>query len=137
MPQGRHLRGVSDKEQRQYEHIKESVEESSRYGSRAKEVAARTVMKEHKEKGHKKGKQKVLTREAKTAGRLQQAVVDPRTNEVTEFVMSTDGLLGHDVLVPRKEVDQACPEDDVLRSSSMAPPNTAGLGIVQRSCPVQ
>jgi hypothetical protein len=56
MPAGKHLRGVSKKEQRQYEHIKESAEKSGRYGSRAKEVAARTVMKEHKEKGHAKGK---------------------------------------------------------------------------------
>lgn len=55
MPGKKHLRGVSDKEQRQYEHIKESAEESGRYGDRAEEVAARTVMKEHKEKGHKKG----------------------------------------------------------------------------------
>ena len=39
-------------QQRQYEHIKESAEKSGRYGKRAKEVAARTVMKEHKEKGH-------------------------------------------------------------------------------------
>ena len=52
----RHLRGVSAKEQRQYEHIKESAQKSGRYGKRAKEVAARTVMKEHKRKGHKKGK---------------------------------------------------------------------------------
>lgn len=50
-----HVKGVGDKEQRQYEHIKESAEESGRYGGRAKEVAARTVLKEHKEKGHKKG----------------------------------------------------------------------------------
>ena len=56
MPGTKHLRGVSDKEQRQYEHIKESAEKSGKYGKRAKEVAARTVMKEHKEKGHKKGK---------------------------------------------------------------------------------
>jgi hypothetical protein len=56
MPGGKHLRGVGAKEQRQYEHIKESAEKSGRYGSRAKEVAARTVMKEHKEKGHPKGK---------------------------------------------------------------------------------
>ena len=56
MPEGKHLRGVSDKEQRQYEHIKESAEESGRYGDRAEEVAARTVLKEHKEKGHAKGK---------------------------------------------------------------------------------
>jgi hypothetical protein len=51
----RHVRGVGSKEQRQYEHIKESAQKSGRYGKRAKEVAARTVMKHHKEKGHKKG----------------------------------------------------------------------------------
>ena len=48
------LRGVSAKEERQYEHIKESAEQSGRYGDRAAEVAARTVMKRHKQKGHKK-----------------------------------------------------------------------------------
>jgi len=52
----RHLRGVSSKEQRQYEHIKKSAQRSGRYGKRAKEVAARTVMKQHKKKGHKKGR---------------------------------------------------------------------------------
>jgi hypothetical protein len=39
-----------------YEHIKESSEKSGRYGGRAKEVAARTVMKHHREEGHEKGK---------------------------------------------------------------------------------
>jgi hypothetical protein len=53
--QKKHLRGVSDKEQRQYEHIKESAQRSGKYGKRAKEVAARTVMKKHKSKGRKKG----------------------------------------------------------------------------------
>lgn len=56
MPGSRHLRGVSQKEERQYEHIKDSAEKSGRYGKRAKEVAARTVLKQHKEKGHPKGK---------------------------------------------------------------------------------
>lgn len=55
MPGKRHLRGVGPKEQRQYEHIKESAERSGRYGNRAEEVAARTVMKQHREKGHKPG----------------------------------------------------------------------------------
>ena len=55
MPGGHHLRGVSSKEQRQYEHIKKSAEKSGRYGKRAKEVAARTVLKRHKNKGHQKG----------------------------------------------------------------------------------
>ena len=55
MPGQKHVRGVSAKEQRQYEHIKESAEKSGRYGGRAKEVAARTVLKQHKEKGHAAG----------------------------------------------------------------------------------
>jgi hypothetical protein len=56
MPRGKHLKGVGAKEQREYEHIKESAEKSGRYGSRAKEVAARTVMKHHREEGHAPGK---------------------------------------------------------------------------------
>lgn len=51
----KHLRGVSSKEQREYEHIKESAQRSGRYGDRAKEVAARTVLKKHKAEGHSKG----------------------------------------------------------------------------------
>ena len=52
MPQKKHLKGATDKEQREYEHIKESAKKSGRYGKRAEEVAARTVMKHHKEHGH-------------------------------------------------------------------------------------
>lgn len=55
MPGKNPLRGVSAKEEREYEHIKESAQKSGRYGSRAKEVAARTVMKQHKAKGHRTG----------------------------------------------------------------------------------
>lgn len=54
--QEKHLRGVSDKEQREYEHIKESAEKSGRYGDRAEEVAARTVLKHHKEAKHRAGR---------------------------------------------------------------------------------
>ena len=56
MPGSKHVRGVGAKEQREYEHIKESAEKSGRYGKRAKEVAARTVLKHHREEGHPKGK---------------------------------------------------------------------------------
>jgi hypothetical protein len=55
MPGKKHLKGVGEKEQRQYEKIKEDAQKSGRYGDRAEEVAARTVMKEHKEKGHRAG----------------------------------------------------------------------------------
>lgn len=57
MPGKQHLKGVSSKEQRQYEHIKESAGKSGRYGDRAAEVAARTVLKQHAAKtGGKRGK---------------------------------------------------------------------------------
>jgi hypothetical protein len=56
MPGRKHLSGVGPKEQRMYEHIKESARKSGRYGKRAKEVAARTVLKHHSEEGHSKGK---------------------------------------------------------------------------------
>ena len=49
-------KGVGKKEKRMYEHIKKSAQRSGKYGKRAKEVAARTVMKHHKQAGHKKGK---------------------------------------------------------------------------------
>jgi len=56
MPGNKHVRGVGKKEQRQYEHILDSAKKEGRYGARAKEVAARTVLKHHKEAGHAKGK---------------------------------------------------------------------------------
>ena len=56
MPGKKHVRGAGSKEQRQYEHIKQSAKKSGRYGQRAAEVAARTVMKQHKKKGHAKGR---------------------------------------------------------------------------------
>jgi hypothetical protein len=55
MAEKKHVRGVGEREQRQYEHIKESADSSGRYGKRAKEVAARTVLKQHKQKHHRKG----------------------------------------------------------------------------------
>ena len=53
--QDEHLAGVGDEEQRMYEHIVESAKEAGRYGKRTEEVAARTVMKHHREEGHEKG----------------------------------------------------------------------------------
>jgi hypothetical protein len=55
MPGRKHLSAVGGKEQRMYEHIKESAKDSGRYGKRTEEVAARTVMKHHKEEHHRKG----------------------------------------------------------------------------------
>ena len=54
----RHVKGASSKEQRQYEHIKRSAKRSGRYGKRAKEVAARTVMKQHRKKKRSRSRSK-------------------------------------------------------------------------------
>ncbi len=56
MPQKQHLRSVSDKEQRMYEHVKKSEFEQGRPAKRAKAIAAATVVKHHNEKGHPKNR---------------------------------------------------------------------------------
>ena len=55
MAQKKHVRGVGDKEQRMYEHIVDEAKKDHRYGKRTEEVAARTVMKHHREEDHDKG----------------------------------------------------------------------------------
>jgi hypothetical protein len=47
------LKGVTAKQQRQYRKIKASAQKSG-HGRRAKEIAARTVMKQRSRKGAKK-----------------------------------------------------------------------------------
>lgn len=66
MPGKRHLHGVGEKEQRQYDHILQSARGEGRYGKRAKEVAARTVMKQHNRKGIVLGSESVPTRPVPT-----------------------------------------------------------------------
>ena len=58
---------------------------------------------------------KVLTADGEHAGSVQRAVVDPRTNEVTELVISTGALLGRDVLLPRAEIDRASRDGDTIQ----------------------
>jgi hypothetical protein len=56
MPHKEHLPRVSDKEQRMYEHIKESEREQGRSLKRSKAIAAATVNKHHSEEKHPSGK---------------------------------------------------------------------------------
>jgi len=46
MPGKKHVRGATKKQNRQYEHIKESELKQGRSTKRAKEIAARTVNKQ-------------------------------------------------------------------------------------------
>jgi hypothetical protein len=56
MPQKQHLPSVSPKEQRMYEHIKESERKQGRSMKKAKSIAAATVVKHHNEEDHPSGK---------------------------------------------------------------------------------
>ena len=52
MPQKEHLPSVSTKEQRMYEHVKESELDQGRSPKRAKAIAAATVVKHHNKDDH-------------------------------------------------------------------------------------
>ena len=56
MPQKEHLPSVSDKEQRMYEHVKESERDQGHSLKESKAIAAATVNKHHSEEKHKSGK---------------------------------------------------------------------------------
>src|SRR5437762_488054 len=58
---------------------------------------------------------RVLTRDGEPAGNLDKAIVDPRTNEVTDFVVSTGGFFGKDVIVSHEDIHQASADGDLLR----------------------
>lgn len=51
----------SKKDERQYEHIKESAQERGKSKSRAKEIASRTVNKERREEGRTKSGRKTTS----------------------------------------------------------------------------
>ncbi len=57
---------------------------------------------------------KVLTGDLQEVGTIDRVVFDPATGEVTGFVISTGGLLGKSVVVPREELDRATQDGDRL-----------------------
>ena len=56
MPQKEHLPSVSAKEQRMYEHVKESEMDQGCSPKRAKAIAAATVVKHHNKDDHAPGR---------------------------------------------------------------------------------
>jgi len=57
---------------------------------------------------------KVRTRDGHDAGAVQRAVIDPRADAVSDFVISTGVLLGYDVLVPRDRLESASRDGDTI-----------------------
>lgn len=56
----------------------------------------------------------IHTKDGHRAGNVKSAIFDPRSNGITEFVVSTGGLLGHDVLVSREVLERASRDGDRL-----------------------
>jgi hypothetical protein len=51
--------------------------------------------------------EKVRTKDGHQAGHVKQAIWDPRGKEITQFVITTGGLLGHDVIVSKEILESA------------------------------
>jgi sporulation protein YlmC with PRC-barrel domain len=56
----------------------------------------------------------VKTRDGHSAGKVTKVIWDPSRNEVSDFVVSTGGLLGHDVIVSRDVLERAAPDGKEL-----------------------
>jgi sporulation protein YlmC with PRC-barrel domain len=56
----------------------------------------------------------VRTSDGHRAGHVRRAILDPRSNEVTDFVIGTGGLLGHDVLISREILERATTDGDEI-----------------------
>lgn len=50
---------------------------------------------------------KVRTKDGHDAGEVKQVIWDPRGNQITQYVISTGGLLGHDVIVSPEMLEGA------------------------------
>ncbi len=72
----------SDKEERQYEHIKESAKDRGKSQERAKEIAARTVNKERREKGK--------TSKSGDSGKKNQRLEDRTKKELYDRAQDLD-----------------------------------------------
>jgi len=58
---------------------------------------------------------RVLTRDGEGVGKVEHAIIEPQTNEVTDFIVNTGGLVAKNVVVPHDQVDDASTSGDVLR----------------------
>ena len=56
----------------------------------------------------------VRTQDGHKAGRIKKVIWDPASNEIGAFVVSTGGLLGHDVVVSRETLERATRDGDEI-----------------------
>lgn len=57
---------------------------------------------------------KVRTSDGHRAGNVQRVILDPKQSEITGYVVSTGGLVGHDVIVSHELLDRATRDGDEI-----------------------
>jgi sporulation protein YlmC with PRC-barrel domain len=57
---------------------------------------------------------KVRTKDGHRAGSVRRVILDPASNEINNYVVSTGGLLGHDVVVSRELLEHASRDGDEI-----------------------
>lgn len=57
----------------------------------------------------------VIARDGEELGSIQRAVFDPGRETITDFVISTGGLFGRDVLLPASEIERASADGERIR----------------------
>ncbi|MGH7540936.1 MAG: Rho termination factor N-terminal domain-containing protein [Gemmatimonadota bacterium] len=75
----------SDKDERQYEHVKESELERGRSEERAEEIAARTVNKQRREEGRTKSGRKTTEGTGNPNTPLEERTVDELRNRARQL----------------------------------------------------
>lgn len=89
--------GWTDKDERQYEHIKESALERGKSEERAEEIAARTVNKQRREEGRTENKTTMGTGNPNT--RLEERTVEELRNRAAELDIDGRSGMNKDELV--------------------------------------
>jgi sporulation protein YlmC with PRC-barrel domain len=58
---------------------------------------------------------KVRARDGEEIGSVDRAIVDPRTNEVTDIVVRTGTIFGRDIVVPREDLERGSLDGDTIQ----------------------
>lgn len=89
----------SDKDERQYEHVKESEKERGRSEDRAEEIAARTVNKQRREEGRTKSGQQSTSGTGNPNTKLEERTKKELENRAAELDIDGRSQMDKDELV--------------------------------------
>lgn len=89
----------SNKDERQYEHVKESAKDRGKSTDRAEEIAARTVNKQRREEGRTKSGKKTTSGTGNPNESLEDRTVDELRNRAAELDIEGRSSMKKDELI--------------------------------------